>query len=139
MDICGAILSDISISNSVSGSNMKSFDPNYINYFSKKTIKLTFQQWEYTGTAFVEIGGNCSFADMLSNFQDGDTLLSLLKQKTSKLNFEFKYLGQDEEGENWFRAILFSDTGEKCETEYFLDALPEMLVGIELVDIQTED
>ena len=118
---------------------MKSFDPNYICRFSKKTIKLTFQQWEYTGTAFVEIGGNCSFADMLSDFQDGDTLLSLLKQKTSKLDFEFEDLGQDEEGENWFRAILFSDTGEKCETEYFLDALPEMLVGIELVDIQTED
>lgn len=45
----------------------------------------------------------------------------------------------DEEGENWFRAILISNTGEKCETEYFLDSLPEMLVGIELVDIQTED
>lgn len=118
---------------------MKSFDPNYINYFSKKTIKLTFQQWEYTGTAFVEIGGNCTFADMLSDFQDGDTLLSLLKQKTSKLDFKFEDLGQDEEGENWFRAILFSDTGEECETEYFLDSLPEMLVGIELVDIQTED
>lgn len=118
---------------------MKSFDPNYINYFSKKTIKLTFQQWEYTGAAFVEIGGNCSFVDMLSDFQDGDTLLSLLKQKTSKLDFDFEDLGQDEEGDNWFRAILFSDTGEKCETEYFLDALPEMLVGIELVDIQTED
>lgn len=34
---------------------MKSFDPNYINCFSKKTIKLTFQQWEYQGFAFVEI------------------------------------------------------------------------------------
>ena len=118
---------------------MKSFDPNYINCFSKKTIKLTFQQWEYTGTAFVEIGGNCSFVDMLSDFQDGDTLLSLLKQKTSKLDFEFEDLGQDEEGENWFRAILFSDTGEECETEFFLDELPEMLVGIELVDIKAED
>ena len=69
---------------------MKSFDPNYINCFSKKTIKLTFQQWEYTGTAFVEIGGNCSFVDMLSDFQDGDTLLSLLKQKTSKLDFDLE-------------------------------------------------
>lgn len=50
---------------------MKSFDPNYIYHFSKKTIKLTFQQWEYRGFAFVEIGGNCTFADMLSDFQDG--------------------------------------------------------------------
>ena len=118
---------------------MKSFESNYIYRFSKKTIKLTFQQWEYRGIAFVEIGGNCTFADMLSEFQDGDSLLSLLKQKTSKLDFDFEDLGQDEEGENWFRAILFSDTGEECETEYFLDSLPEMLVGIELIDIQTED
>lgn len=44
---------------------MKSFDPNYIYRFSKKTIKLTFQQWEYRGIAFVEIGGNCTFVDML--------------------------------------------------------------------------
>ena len=118
---------------------MKSFDPNYIHCFSKKTIKLTFQQWEYTGTAFVEIGGNCSFVDMLSNFQDGYTLLSLLKQKTSKLNFIFEDLGQDEEGKKWFRTILINDTGEKCETEDFLDSLPEMVVGIDLVDIQKED
>ncbi|WP_279125742.1 DUF5406 domain-containing protein [Lactobacillus taiwanensis] len=118
---------------------MKSFDPNYIHCFSKKTIKLTFQQWEYTGTAFVEIGGNCTFADMLSEFENGDTLLSLLKQKTSKLNFDLKDISQDEEGKNWFRAILISDTGEKCETEDFLDALPEMLVGIDLIDIQKED
>ena len=32
-----------------------------------------------------------------------------------------------------------SETGKNCETEDYLDALPEMLVGIELVDIQTED
>lgn len=118
---------------------MRSFEPNYIYRFSKKTIKLTFQQWEYIGIAFVEIGGNCTFADMLSEFQDGDSLLSLLKQKTSKLDFDFEDLGQDEEGENWFRAVLFSDTGKNCETEDYLDALPEMLVGIELVDIKTED
>lgn len=118
---------------------MKSFDPNYIHCFSKKTIKLTFQQWEYTGTAFVEIGGNCTFADMLSEFEDGDTLLSLLKQKTSKLNFDLKDLGQDELGEKWFRTILTNDTGEKCETEDLLDSLPEMVVGIDLVDIQKED
>lgn len=118
---------------------MKLFDPNYIYRSSKKTIKLIFQQWEYLGTAFVEIGGNCTFADMLSDFQDGDTLLSLLKQKTSKVDFEFEDLGQDEEGKKWFRAILISNIGEKCETEDFLDLLPEMLVGIELVDIQTED
>lgn len=46
---------------------------------------------------------------------------------------------RDEEGENWFRAVLFSDTGKNCKTEDYLDALPEMLVGIELIDIQTED
>lgn len=40
---------------------------------------------------------------------------------------------------SWFRAVLFSDTGEKCETEDYLDSLPEMLVGIELVDIRAED
>lgn len=118
---------------------MKSFDPNYIYRFSKKTIKLTFQQWEYLGIAFVEIGGNCTFAEMLSDFQDGDTLLSLLKQKTSKLDFDFEDLGQDEEGKKWFRAVLLSDTGKNCETEDYLDALPEMLVGIELVDIKTDD
>ena len=76
---------------------------------------------------------------MLSEFENGDTLLSLLKQKTSKLNFDLKDISQDEEGKNWFRAILISDTGEKCETEDFLDALPEMLVGIDLIDIQKED
>lgn len=118
---------------------MKSFDPNYIHRFSKKKIKLTFQQWEYRGSAFVEIGGNCTFADMLSDFQDGDSLLSLLKQKTSKLDFDFEDLGPDEEGKKWFRAVLLSDTGKNCETEDYLDALPEMLVGIELVDIKTED
>lgn len=118
---------------------MKSFEPNYIYRFSKKTIKLTFQQWEYRGIAFVEIGGNCTFVDMLSDFENGDTILSLLKQKTSKLNFIFEDLGQDEEGKKWFRTILINDTGEKCETEDFLDSLPEMVVGIDLVDIQKED
>ncbi len=118
---------------------MKSFDPNYIYRFSKKTIKLTFQQWEYIGIAFVEIGGNCTFADMLSEFKNGDTLLSLLKQKTSLINFKLEDLGRDKEGKSWFRAVLFSDTGENCKIEDFLDTLPEMLVGIELMNIRTED
>ena len=118
---------------------MKSFDPNYIYRFSKKTIKLTFQQWEYQGFAFVEIGGNCTFADMLSDFQDGDILLSLLKQKTSMLNFKLEDLSRDKEGKNWFRAVLFSDTGENCEIEDYLGSLPKMLVGIELMNIRTED
>ena len=118
---------------------MKSFDPNYINCFSKKTIKLTFQQWEYQGFAFVEIVGNCTFADMLSDFQDGDTLLSLLKQKTSMLNFKLEDLSRDKEGKNWFRAVLFSDTGENCEIKDYLGSLPKMLVGIELMNIRTED
>ena len=45
----------------------------------------------------------------------------------------------DKEGKNWFRAVLFSDTGENCEIEDYLGSLPKMLVGIELMNIRTED
>lgn len=118
---------------------MKSFDPNLTNYFSKKTIKLTFQQWDYKGTAYVEIGGNTTFTDLLSEFEDADTLVELLKESTSKLDFEFKDLGEDEFEEKWYRANLVNDKGEVCECEDWTESLPEMLVAIELVDVQRED
>lgn len=117
---------------------MKSLDPNITNYFSKKTIKLTFQQWKYKGIACVEIGGNVPFADLLSNFEDPDNLLRLLKQKSSKFNFDFKYLGEDDYGEEWYQAILINDKGEECECEDLLESLPDMLVAVELVDIKEE-
>lgn len=118
---------------------MKSFDPNLTNYFSKKTIKLTFQQWDYKGTAYVEIGGNTTFTDLLSEFEDADTLAELLKESTSKLDFELKYLGEGEFKKKWYQANLVNDKGEVCECEDWIETLPEMLVAIELVDVQRED
>ena len=117
---------------------MKSLDPNITNYFSTKTIKLTFQQWEYKGTVFVEVGGNVPFADLLSNFEDPDKLLYLLKQKSSEFYFNFKYLGEDDYGEEWYQAILINDKGEKCKCEDLLESLPDMLVAVELVDVKKD-
>lgn len=117
---------------------MKSLDPNITNYFSTKTIKLTFQQWGYKGTAYVEIGGNTTFADLLSNFEDSDSLLRLLEQRSSKFDFDFKCLGKDDYGENWYRAVLKNDKGEECECEDLVESLSEMLVAVELVDIERE-
>lgn len=106
---------------------MKSLDPNITNYFSTKTIKLTFQQWEYKGTAYVEIEGNTTLADIL-----------LLKQRDSKFNFEFKDLGKDDYGKSWYRAVLKNDQGEECECEDLIESLSEMLVAVELVNIERE-
>lgn len=117
---------------------MKSLDPNITNYFSKKTIKLTFQQWEYKGTAYVEIGGNTTFADLLSNFEDSDSLVQLLGQRSSKFDFYFKCLGKNDYGENWYRAILKNDKGEKCECEDLVESLSEMLVAVDLVNVERE-
>lgn len=44
---------------------MENNDPNLAHRMALKKVKLTFQQWNYKGTAIYTIGGNTSGADIL--------------------------------------------------------------------------
>lgn len=121
---------------------MENNDPNLAHRMALKKVKLTFQQWDYKGTAIYTIGGNTSGADILysiaEDLQD-DPLGVLLDKASCQLDFPFADLGLDEEGEEWYRAVLKDDKGNTCEIEDEVSELYTMLTGMEIIEVTKEE
>lgn len=121
---------------------MENFDPNLAHQMATKQIKMIFQQWGYKGTAIYTIGGNTNGADILQDVAEmlqDDPLEILLDGHNCKLDFPFASLGTDDEGQDWFRAVLKDDDGNTCEVEDYSDEIPSMLVSLEIVDVKKEE
>jgi len=114
------------------------YNPNMYNAIH--TVRLTFQQWEYTGHIAFEIGGNCKGAELFENVLDDldeDT-------KFVENDCKFKFNEPDEDtnedyADGWFSMTLKNKAGDELSCNDTLpDDLPEMLVAVEIVDVKEE-
>lgn len=113
------------------------YDPNIYN--SIQTVRLTLQEWEYTGHIAFEIGGNCKGAELLENvidYLDEDI-------KFVENDCEFKFNKPDDEDTNedyadgWYSMTLKNKVGDELSCNDTLpDDLPKMLVAVEIIDIK---
>lgn len=110
---------------------MKNYDPNI--FWRLHTIKVSFQQWDYKGFIIFEKGGNCKGLDILG--LDEDDLYDV-NFKENPVNF--RILGDDVEGGEWFAMILKNDKNDELLVEDEWYRLKDYVVGVEIIDFEEE-
>lgn len=106
---------------------MKNYDPNI--RWGKHTVKVSFQRWDYKGFVTFRKGGNCKGLDVLALDED-----DLYDQPLIDNPVGFGLLSDDDEGNEWFKMTLTSDTGDELSVEDAWSYLSEYIVGIEIID-----
>ncbi|EOS7956400.1 DUF5406 family protein, partial [Enterococcus hirae] len=89
---------------------MKNYDPNI--RWGKHTVKVSFQHWDYKGFVMFRKGGNSKGLDVLALDED-----DLYDQPLIDNPVGFGLLSEDDEGNEWFKMILTSDTGDELSVE----------------------
>lgn len=111
---------------------MKNYDPNI--RWGIHTVKVSFQQWDYKGYLTFIKSGNCKGLDILDI--DADDLYDI-KFKENPVNF--RLLGTDDDGEEWFAMTLKNDKDDELLVEDQWECSKDYIVGIEIVDFVGEE
>lgn len=105
------------------------YDPNI--YEGTHTIKVTLQEWDYTGYVIMTIGGNCKGASILQDALDLDEF----EDNIDENQCQFKVLDEpDDEDRYWFNCVLYRDNGDELDVEDELDSLSDYIVKVEIID-----
>ncbi|MBZ4662796.1 MAG: hypothetical protein JG776_478 [Caloramator sp.] len=110
---------------------MKSY--NNTDNFQKRlhTIEIVFQTMEYKGTAIMEMKTRGALGYEVINFIDFE---DICEDDFKENNVGFRLLGEDDDGNEWFRMILKNDEGGALFVEDELSYLPNYVVKVEIID-----
>lgn len=97
------------------------------------TIEVTLQSGEYKGNIRTTIGGNCFGLDIL-NWVDEDIIYNINDYEL--IDCEIELLGEDDDGEEWFKYVLKNDEGDICEGEEECRYFSRLIVGINIVNCE---
>jgi hypothetical protein len=115
---------------------MENYDPNIT--WNDSVVRVTLQQWEYTGTFDMPTGGNVKGASLLGMALDPDTVFENLDSDVITNNeCELKMIGEDDEtGDEWFSCVLKNKAGDTLECEDDVDDFANYIVGVELISFE---
>lgn len=102
------------------------YNPN-IRYGTHK-VKITLQQWDYTGHVVTEIGGNCKGRTILESAMDLDSN-ELIGNDCS-----FSIMDEPDDDNYWFKCVLKNDRGDTLQIEDECDRLDAYIVAAEIID-----
>jgi len=106
---------------------MKNYDPN-IGY-GIHTVKITLQQWGYTGHIIQRMGGNCKGKSVL----DFD-----FEQFDCDDDFQIDNDCQIKCDDGWFTCVLKDEKGDMLEVVGYSEEMNELIVGMEIIDFVPE-
>ncbi|MFB5292247.1 DUF5406 family protein [Enterococcus faecalis] len=110
---------------------MKNYDPNI--WWGLHTIKVKFQRSDYRGDVTFVKSGNCKGLDILEIDTD-----DLYDMKFKENPIDFRVLGTDDDGEEWFAMTLKNDQKDEMLVEDQWEYLKDYIVGIEIIDFIEE-
>ena len=107
------------------GRIMREYNPNIA--YGIHTVKVTLQQWEYTGHIIWRVGGNCKGKSVLNfdfeDFEDG---------------FDLENDCEIECDDGLLSCILHDGEGNELEIEGEWEEMNELIVGMEVIDFVPE-
>ena len=107
-------------------SKLANYDPNI--RWGVHTVKVTFQEWEYSGFVTFKIKGNPKGLNILN--RDAE---ELLQRKLLDNNAELRRLDED-----WFSMILTDEQDEELIVEEEIRYLNDYVVAVEIIDFVQE-
>ena len=109
------------------------YDPNI--YEGIHTVKVTLQEWDYTGYVIMTIDGNCKGASILRNALNLDEFEDNINENQCK----FKVIDEpDDEDKYWFNCVLYRDNDDELDVEDELDRLPDYITKVEIIDYKED-
>lgn len=110
---------------------MKNYNPNI--RWGLHTIKVSFQRGVYKGFVTFVKSGNCKGLDVLGIDEED---LYDMKFKENPINF--RLLGEDDNGDEWFAMTLKNNKKDELLVEDVWEELSEYIVRIEIIDFEEE-
>lgn len=106
---------------------MKNYDVNI--HWGIKTVKVTFQIWEYRGYVTCCVKGNTKGASLLR--VDADDLYDMsFVENDAQLRIST---------DDWYEITLKNEAGEKMVDEGELNDLSDYIVAVEIIDMVPEE
>lgn len=93
-------------------------------------VEVTLQSGEFKGRIRTTIGGNCFGLDILNCINE-DTIYDI--DTFECVDCSIALIGEDEDGNEWFRYILTDDEGNTCEGEEECRYFSNLIVGINII------
>lgn len=94
-------------------------------------VEVTLQSGKYKGKFKVKVRGNCFGLDILQII-DEDIIFDIDKYEC--VDCYISTIGEDDDGQEWFRCILKADDGERCEIEDYCSNFKRLIIGINIID-----
>lgn len=107
------------------------YDPNI--RWNDTVVELRLQQWEYSGTLRVVVGGNCKGRSVLESAMELDDENSIMY---NGCGFE---VVEDDDGEYWFKCTLIDAENNELEVEEEIDDLDDFIVSATIISISEQD
>lgn len=94
-------------------------------------VEVTLQHGVFKGKFKVTVCGNCFGLDILQII-DEDIIFNIAEYEC--IDCFISTIGEDEDGNEWFKCILKTDNGEECEIEDYCSNFKRLIVGINIID-----
>lgn len=96
----------------------------------RHTIEIVFQSGEYFGKMTTSIDGNCFGLDILDCVNE-DSIYEI--DDWEKINCEIELIEDDEDGNSWFRYLLYDKDGNSLEGEDSCDNFGHYIVSVKII------
>lgn len=98
-------------------------------------LEIKLQLGEHKGTLRQIIGGNCFGYNILTCFDPK----YFVPDDFIYNDCELELIGQDDEGQEWFKCILTDDNGDVCEYEDLVSDFGNIVVKLEIIECKIVD
>ena len=111
---------------------MKNYDNSDNIRVREQTVEVTLQSGEFKGVLKTIVTGRTFGLNIISGLMDVHDIFDL--EDWEQNGCFITDLGEDDEGQEWFKYKLTREDGEKLSGEDFWDNFANLVVGINIVD-----
>ena len=111
---------------------MKNYDNTDNIRVREQIVEVTLQREEFKGTLKTTVTGRRFGLNIIKGLMDVNDIFDISDWEQSGCTITD--LGEDDEGQEWFKYVLTREDGETMEGEDFWTSFADLVVGINIVD-----
>ena len=111
---------------------MKNYDNTDNIRVREQIVEVTLQREQFKGTLKTTVTGRRFGLNILHGLMDMNEIFDITDWEQNGCTITD--LGEDDEGQEWFKYVLTREDGETLEGDDFWTAFADLVVGINIVD-----